>query len=264
MITHIPGTSVVIPTYNKPTQAAALVQALLQQQGVQGPLEILVVNDHGEESVYARVKEVASNSAIPVRIFDTGYSGFGVVLARNIGLRFAHYTLCVFLDDDVIIPEDLIARYQQAPDGLRFGRIDFEFEWNGWQFAVRDRRDIMQGPDRLVESYQPYLGYLWSANFAVPTRLGLAIGGFDEVFLDEVEEDMDFGARAILASERLVVVPSARVIHQGPNTVLKKQLGIPYIERPFRGNEHFQNRRHLIANGGLDYWQSEKWEHYRR
>jgi GT2 family glycosyltransferase len=59
-----------------------------------------------------------------------------------------------------------------------------------------------------------------------------------EVF-DEDEEDMDFGARAILASRRLVVVPSARVVHHGPDAVLKKQLGIPFTERPHRGNEHF-------------------------
>lgn len=50
---------------------------------------------------------------------------------------------------------------------------------------------------------------------------------------------MDFGARAILASRRLVVVPSARVVHHGPDAVLKKQLGIPFTERPHRGNEHF-------------------------
>lgn len=264
MIAHRVGASVVITTCDRPEGAAALLRSVLGQRGYRGGLEALVVNDHGDERVLDTVRAVAGGQLIPVRCFDTGYSGFGAVLARNIGLRFARYDTAIFLDDDVRVGEDLVARYQQAPEGLRLGRIDFQVESDGAARIIEERRPILRGEDRVVEDYLPFLGYLWGANFAVPTRLALVVGGLDEAFLDENEEDVDFGARLMLASRRLVVAPSARAIHLGPDSLLKWQLGLPFADRPRRAEARFQRRTHLVVNGGLDYWAGERWERCQR
>jgi hypothetical protein len=265
MATLRDGASVVIATCDRPRSAAALVREVVGQRGLAGALEILVVNDAGDASVFDAVAEAAAGSGVPLRCFDTEHvSGFGVVLARNIGLRFARCATTIFLDDDVAVGRDLVARYQRAPEGLRLGRIDFAVELAGRQLVVPDRRDILHGADRAVEPVGAYLGYLWSANFALPTLLGLAIGGFDEAFLDENEEDMDFGARAMLAGRRLVAVPSARALHHGPDDLLRHQLGLPVSDRPRRAQERFARRGHLVVNGGEAYWRGPRWERFRR
>jgi GT2 family glycosyltransferase len=253
------GVSVVVTTFKRPALAVQLVHQLLGQQHLHGPMEILVVNDNGGPEVFDRLSTLPTGS-IPLRFFDTGYAGYGPALARNAGLRFARYDTIVFLDDDVSVGADLLARYQQAPPGIRLGRVDFAVAINGTRRIYGDRRTVlMSGGDRLIRPDPAYFFLLWSANFCIPTSVGLTLGGFDEAYLDEGEEDCDFGARLMFATQRLVAVPSARAVHDGPDLRLQKLLGMPVIERPGRAAERVRALRSLEPNGGMAYWQDEKW-----
>jgi glycosyltransferase involved in cell wall biosynthesis len=236
-----------------------LVKELLGQQNVDGPLEILVVNDNGGPEVFECLSRLAPGP-VPLRFFDTGYSGYGPVLARNAGLRFARYDTVIFLDDDVSIGPDLVSRYQRAPEGIRIGRIDFAVEIDGQSRIYPDRRaKLMTGEDRLVKSGGACLFLVWSANFCIPTDLGVRLGGFDEAFLDEGEEDCDFGARLIFATRRLIVVPSARAVHEGPDLVLRQRLGLPVTVRVGRAADRLCARGTIVVNGGAAYWRDPKW-----
>jgi glycosyltransferase involved in cell wall biosynthesis len=255
-----PGVSVVVITFQRPRLAVRLVEQLLHQEEINGPFEILVVNDNGGPEVFDRLSRLRTGG-IPLRCFDTGYTGFGAALARNVGLRFARHETIVFLDDDVSVGPELVARYQQAPQGIRLGCVDFVVEIDGERRVYPDRRRVlMTGADRLIESYMPFLFLLWSANFCIPTAVGVRLGGFDEAFLDQGQEDSDFGARLIFATQRLVAVPSARAVHHGPDRQLRRLLGMPVTMRPERAGERLRARGGVEANGGLAYWRRPKWQ----
>lgn len=75
-------------------------------------------------------------------------------------------------------------------------------------------------------------GMVWGGNMSVPTMPALIIGGFDEAFLDEGEEGMDFGARMILTLKQLILVPQAQAVHKGANQQISKKLGLPLSDGP--------------------------------
>ena len=259
------GVSVVIPTYDRPAMAASLVLSLLSQRDVNLPLEILVVNDNGNSEVYAAVRNVATDAARIVRCFDTGYGGYGPGLARNVGIRFARYQTLVFFDDDMSVADDIISRFLSAPTGLRLGRVEFRVEIDGEPQWFPDRRgELMEGKDRRITEIESYLGFLWGASFSVDTVIARKVGGFDEIYLDEGEEDVDFGARVMMLLGAFVSVPSARAVHNGPDLNLAAKLGLTSVARHAKAHERLCSRRGFSVNGGMSYWLEERWENMLR
>ena len=104
---------------------------------------------------------------------------------------------------------------------------------------------------------------MWGGNCAVPTELGLALGGFDETFLGEGEEDLDFSVRAVAATHRPVAVPSALATHQGLDRNGRVWLGFERFTRPGRANDRLADpARGLIVNGGIEYWAGARWNQF--
>jgi hypothetical protein len=260
---HPDGISVVISTFDRIASAIALVERIARQQPCGAAVEILLVNDHGTGDVFAAAREIARQTGAVLRTFDTRYTGYGLTLARNIGLRQASYRTTVFLDDDLEVGVDLLRRYHEAPEGVRMGRIDFTFESAGVQRQCPDRRIALQGPDRVLRPWSAFEGFMWGGNCAVPTELGLALGGFDETFLGEGEEDLDFSVRAVAATHRPVAVPSALATHQGLDRNGRVWLGFERFTRPGRANDRLADpTRGSIVNGGIEYWASARWNQF--
>jgi hypothetical protein len=104
---------------------------------------------------------------------------------------------------------------------------------------------------------------MWSANCAVPTEVGLALGGFDEAFLNEGEEDLDFSARTVRATHRPVAVPSALALHHELDRSGEATLGDGRKTRISRANERLGDpARGVIVNGGVAYWSGDRWQRY--
>lgn len=262
LFAHHPGVSVVVSTYDRPARAASLVAALQRQRGVRGPVEVLVVNDNGTRDVFDAVAALQHVGAGAVRTFDTRYPGYGVALARNIGFRFARYDTVVCLDDDVEVGEDLVASYQAAPEGLRLGRVDCPVVVRGETRLADPRGALMQGEARRIDDLDRCRGYLYSGNFSVPTEVALAVGGFDEAFLDEGEEDLDFGARVMAALQSAVAVPAARAVHGDLMRTQAADIAATATPRRVgRADERLrQPGRGSIVNGGLAYWLGPRWQ----
>lgn len=266
---HPEGMSVVITTFNRVERAAALVDGIARQQPPGVPVEILLINDHGSTDVFAAARDVARRTGCDLRTFDTYYAGYGPALARNVGLRFARYDTTVFLDDDVEVGPDLLRCYRDAPSGVRIGRIDF-LNSQGFRRAqedrlrqVPDRRLALRGPARVLRPWTAYEGFMWSANCAVPTEVGLALGGFDEAFLNEGEEDLDFSARAVRATRRPIAVPSALALHHELDRSGEAASVDGRKARVSRANERLADpARGVIVNGGAAYWAGDRWHRY--
>jgi glycosyltransferase involved in cell wall biosynthesis len=259
---HQKGISVVVTTYNRPFDLLNLVRQLLTQN-VGCPVEILVVNDGGDQGFGTMLRQALGKTRFPVRLFDSGYEGYGLTLCRNIGIRFASYDQLVFLDDDLSIGDSFLSCYNEAPEGLRLGAVLQLATVNGASCLRADARGtLLTGETRTVPDYRSYMGFLWGANFSIPTRYAMAVGGFDESFLDEGQEDMDFGARVIQFLNGFFVVPSASVVHKGvPQT---QDESLDNAGRTGRMVERFCTRSSLIVNEGLSYWTQEKWSQYTR
>jgi hypothetical protein len=260
---HPEGMSVVITTFNRVERAAALVAGIARQQPCGVPVEILLVNDHGTTAVFDAARVVAERTGCDLRTFDTYYSGYGPALARNVGLRFARYDTTVFLDDDVEVGSDLLRCYHRAPAGIRMGRIDFLHPDGDRLRQVPDRRIALRGPDRILRPWATFEGFMWSANCAVPTEVALALGGFDEAFLNEGEEDLDFSARTIRATHLPVAVPSALALHHELDLSGGVALQAGRTARLARANERLADpTRGLVVNGGVSYWSGDRWGRY--
>jgi hypothetical protein len=259
---HAPGVSVIVPCFNRARDTAALVEGLQRQRGVRGRLEVLVVSDNGPSDVLDAVAALPPTDGVTVRLFDTHYAGYGLVLARNVGIRFARYDTVVCLDDDLVVGDDLVATYQAAGPGLRLGRIDQLVTIDGNDRIVADPRgSLLDGATRPVDDLVKYRGFMYGGNFALDTAIALAVGGFDEAFLDEGEEDMDFGARVMATTRAATTVPAARALHKGPTLVSAHQLGLPAAPaRPANAHARLhQPGRGWIVNGGLSYWLADRW-----
>jgi glycosyltransferase involved in cell wall biosynthesis len=174
LINHQPGFSVVISTYNRIDNLLKLVEQLLQQKDLTCSYEILIVNDNGPEEYLQELysSPILKSSPVSIRLFNTFYDGYGLALARNIGLRFAEYDNVVFLDDDLEIANHFLHYYQQAPYGVKAGRIDFEVEVNAETHQIPDYRPVMEGKHtQVLPAENDILGMVWGGNMSVPTML---------------------------------------------------------------------------------------------
>lgn len=264
---HSPGMSVVISTFNRPDAVGLLVEDLARQRPCGVPVEVLLVNDDGDAAGLAAIRDAAHASGLDLRLFDTHFAGYGLTLARNIGLRFARYDTTVFLDDDLRVAPDLLWQYRQAPGFIRAGRIDagfddVQFDARSVRRARPDPRAEMCGREaRVLRPWNAYETFLWGGNCAVTTELGLALGGFDEIFLGEGEEDTDFGARAVRATHRPVAVPGAWAQHEGLDQTTRVWLGYATANRPGRSRALLADTaRGAIVNGGISYWSGARWD----
>jgi hypothetical protein len=263
---HEPGMSVVISTFNRHDAVRRLIEDLARQRPCGVPIEVLLVNDDGETGGFPAICEAAHERGLDLRLFDTHFAGYGLTLARNIGLRFARYDTTVLLDDDLRIAPDLLWQYSQAPASIRAGRIDAEFDDSGVRRSRPDPRLEMRGREaRVLRPWSAYETFLWGGNCAVTTELGLALGGFDESFLGEGEEDTDFGARAVRATHRPVAVPGAWARHEGLDQTTRVWLGFATASRAGRSRTLLADAgRGVVVNGGVEYWGGTRWAEFER
>jgi glucosyl-dolichyl phosphate glucuronosyltransferase len=95
--------SVVIPTYNRPTEVEAILRSLLEQDA--RPNEIVVVDDSisNETSVVVqKLAEAFRGAGINLLHLPAGPIRRGLPGARNAGVRASSGDIVVFLDDDVL------------------------------------------------------------------------------------------------------------------------------------------------------------------
>ena len=112
-----PFISVVIPTFKKPEPLRETLASLRQLDYPTDRCEIIVVDD-GPDHETESIVDAAGSDPPPIRYLAQTHGG--AATARNHGAREASSEVVVFLDDDMLVPPDLIARHldalaQQAP-----------------------------------------------------------------------------------------------------------------------------------------------------
>lgn len=212
--------SVVIPTYKRRQSLLRVLRALDRQHRDYGPFEVLVVCDGDIDGSAAACNALSATASYALRVLLQ--SNQGPAAARNAGVDAARADLIVFLDDDVLPDERLVALHLAAHDGrdrlVTIGPLlppsDARLSvWCAWEERV------------LCEQYEAMLAGEWSAtyrqfytgNAAVRKSLIVEAGGFDPSF--RRAEDVELGRRLADRGVTFTFLPDARGWH--------------YVERSF-------------------------------
>jgi GT2 family glycosyltransferase len=243
---------------------------LVQEQGRIGPISAVVVNWNGERYLQDCLSALAAlqpgleeillvdNGSTDgslalvaerfpgVRVLSTG-ANLGPAAARNAGMRAARTRWVLALDNDVIVPPDLLTR-------LRAGSESFE------RVAIVQPRSVFRAePSRvhydggsfhhagliaLRNFYTPLAAAVGAAHEAVDVAVSLcllvdrevllAAGGYDESYFI-LFEDLDLSYRLRAAGWTIVSVAGALVLHDAGTAGIS-----------FREGKHYPARRVLF------------------
>ena len=106
-----PFVSIVVPTFRNPGPLRQTLESLHRLDDPNDRYEIVVVDDAPDAETETVADAFASGSP---RARYVAHSHGGAARARNYGARIAAGEVIIFIDDDMLVPADLIARHLQA------------------------------------------------------------------------------------------------------------------------------------------------------
>lgn len=196
--------SVVIPAFNSARTLESCLEAL-SHSSVQ-PRECIVVLD-GCSDDSAAVAERHGVTAIRMAVRS------GPTRARNVGVAHATGDLILFLDSDVCVHFDTLARI--------LNRFDEDPGLNGVIGAYDDSpaaSTFLSQYRNLLHCFTHRAGRsrastFWCGCGAVRRETFVAAGGFDERFERPSIEDIEFGSRLTAQGGRILLDPQIQVQH---------------------------------------------------
>jgi GT2 family glycosyltransferase len=209
MSRELPHFSVVVPTYERPAQLAACVEALARLDYPRERFEVLIVDDGSARPPRDVVKRF--NDALDVRLFEQEENA-GPAAARNLGARHARGEFLAFTDDDCE-PEPawlraFATRFIEEPARVVGGRT----------FNALDGNPYSETSQLIIEVVYEHFNrddtearFFASNNFAVHAASFRDAGGFDVTF--RTSEDREFCARWRSRGLALTYEPGAVVRH---------------------------------------------------
>src|SRR4051794_2854924 len=206
-----PRVSVVVPTYNRRSTLAAVVDALLTDPATS---ELIVVVDGSTDGSLELLRERA---AADPRLRPIFTENRGELAARALGLEAAEHPVVLFVDDDVLAGPGLVsghAAHHATRDGLvvvgampvaeRLRRGAPARLYAAWY--EQQVRAYQRDPDQVLRS-------LWAGNVSMPRdaarRVGLANPAFDARY----NGDREFGLRLLEAGLEGRFDPALRAEH---------------------------------------------------
>lgn len=200
-----PTLSAVVPTYGR---HEVLVETLARILALEDPPDELIVVDqtveHPEE-VCARLADWEAVGLIR-RLRQPEPS---IPEAMNAGIRAAHCELLLFLDDDLIPGEGLVAAHRQAHLAFDGGLVA------GQVLQPGEEPEPLAGDRFAFRSSLPQqVGEFMGGNFSVRRATAIAIGGLDENFVGAAYRfERDFSLRALREGARILFEPGASIRH---------------------------------------------------
>jgi glycosyltransferase involved in cell wall biosynthesis len=197
--------SVIMPVYNQVRCLDLTLESLARQTAGRDAFEVIVVDDASRQDVRAVVRR--HEAELPVR-YVRHETNRGRAAARNTGVAQSEAGRLLLMDADSYAAPDLVERHLPGP-GVVYGRR-VEPSWGTFARLADglpgdgdllpmegDHRDL-PGRDG-AGAFDVYRRTSWmfgfTHNLSLPRRLYLAVGGFDEAFVQWGYEDTDFTYR---------------------------------------------------------------------
>jgi GT2 family glycosyltransferase len=206
----LPTFSIIVPTFGRPTQLAACLEALTRLDYPHDRVEVVVVDDGSERPPEAAV--AAFRDRLDAVLIAQPHAG--PATARNTGAAHSHGEILAFTDDDCM-PEAgwlraLAARATREPRCAVGGRtlnllVDDIFA-TASQLLITHLYDYYNADPN-------HARFFASNNLAVPAEDFRALGGFDSTALLAAGEDREFCDRWVQRGHRMAYAPDAIVCH---------------------------------------------------
>jgi glycosyltransferase involved in cell wall biosynthesis len=195
-----PAVTVVVPTHNRATMLAGLLDALTAQRGVNA--EVIIADDGSTDTTWQLLVRHCAHTALPVKALRLPACG-GPAVPRNTAVASARAEIVAFTDDDCLPAPDWLAELTAALDAsvdIVQGRtLPQPGVWHGpW-----DRSLAITGPTGLFET----------ANLAVRRESLLAVNGFPHRLVRGSHMGEDVVAGAAIARRGGYRFASAALVH---------------------------------------------------
>ena len=208
-----PVFSIVIPTYDRPQQLAACLQALTRLNYPRDRFEVIVVDDGGGISLDDILAPFGE--ALCITLLRQPHAG--PARARNVGAENAKGNFLAFTADDCEPAADWLetvaARFAARPDCALGGKIINSLSDNSYSTASHL---LIMYLYAYYNALPEAAGFFTPNNLAIPTALFRATGGFDVSFVTATGEDRDFCDRWLHCGYRMVYAPEVTVTHTHP------------------------------------------------
>ncbi len=208
--------SIVVTTYNRAETVCRLLASLGDQSDMD--FEVVVAIDGSTDDTQARLASL--DLPFPMRWVDTGYRGYGLALARNLGILESRGKGVAILDDDSFPAPGFVTAHKAAlTEGVISGGprppSDPRAERMRWKAD-----ELMKLPARVplpiaeIRSGWPNV-YLIENNISMLREDWIRIGLFSERLRLYGFIGQEFFARAAHFGFRYQLVPEALVCHHG-------------------------------------------------
>ena len=188
--------------------------SILNQNFDKKRMEIIVVHDGSSENTLSIINKLVSKDAIKVTMYST--TGDRITVARQKIVENAHGTFIVFIDSDMVLPEDFIQKqYDAINTNPSIGVI-------GANMKGRLRNSLVAKLEAIAQSRDYEFGVIrdWRKN---PKKLGTGgsifrlaairkVGGFD-LEIRGAGEDSDITTR-IKSAGYLLILGQAEYEHE--------------------------------------------------
>lgn len=205
--------SIVVPTYRRPRQLAACLEALAALDYPRDRYEVVVVDDGSSNPPEDVVR--GFRDRLDATLVSESHGG--PARARNSGAAQARGDWLAFTDDDCAPAPDwlrrLAARFEQAPDCAVGGRVVNSLAANRYSTASQL---VVSWLYAYYNADPERARFLTSNNFAMAVRTFRALGGFDETYPNAAAEDREICARMLERGGRIIYAPEAVVVHAHP------------------------------------------------
>jgi GT2 family glycosyltransferase len=231
--------SIVVPTFRRPAILCETLSALLRLDVPKERLEVFVVDDGRDDASAAVVAALPSDG---VRLEYQRPQGRGAAAARNHGARLARHGILLFVDDDIILRPDSLARYRRALESFAPCAVNARWEFAPellrglgstpfGRYRIEVEKWVKTGLARapLADRYLEVEG-LTACNLALLRDDFWRLGGFDESFPHAGAEDQELSLRAKAAGLRLVLDDEHEVWHNDHRLTVRE-----FCERQRRG-----------------------------
>jgi GT2 family glycosyltransferase len=198
-----PRLSVVMPVYNAEATLAECLTRLCNS--APHDAEIVVVDDGSTD------QSRAIAAGFPVRIVPTA-GRVGPAAARNLGARVAEGDVVFFIDSDVMVRPDTVARMVES-----FGESEIDGVVGVQAADMRHRNLASQYKNLWMRwTYVRQTGdvpLFYTTAAAIRRDAFLRAGGFDQGYTDPNVEDTAFGQKLARLGIRVKVMPELEVEH---------------------------------------------------
>jgi glycosyltransferase involved in cell wall biosynthesis len=202
--------SIIVPSYKRPAQLAACLQAIARLDYPRDGFEVIVVDDGSKAPPKAVIESFRTH--MDVQLLVQPHAGPGP--ARNAGAAKARGKYLAFTDDDCLPAPDwlqtLAVRFEKDPESAIGGRALNAFPYNPYSTASQLLVDYLYS---YYNAKHDQARFFASMNLALPAERYLAMGGFDGSWPYAAGEDRELCDRWVYHGFRMVYAPEVNVYH---------------------------------------------------